>query len=74
MSTEGAKTQMGITDVFRDAKSVTQKLDQKRSEELHRLWPNSGEVSVMDDLKCAGSKKTIEPVCEGCIKGLENKP
>lgn len=32
MSTEGAKTQMGITDVFRDAKSVTQKLDQKRSE------------------------------------------
>lgn len=47
------RTLTGITGDSRGAKSVILKPAPKHSEELPRLWPNSGEVSVVDDIKLA---------------------
>ena len=53
MSMVDVRTLTGITGDSRGAKSVILKPAPKHSEELPRLWPNSGEVSVVDDIKLA---------------------
>lgn len=69
MSMVDVRTLTGITGDSRGAKSVILKPAPKHSEELPRLWPNSGEVSVVDDIKLAlrGDKETAKRLTDARV-------
>ena len=53
MSMVDVRTLTGITGDSRGAKSVNPKTRSKTFGGIAKLWPNSGEVSVVDDIKLA---------------------
>ena len=69
MSMVDVRTLTGITGDSRGAKSVILKPAPKHSEELPRLWLNSGEVSAMDDVKLAllGDKEAARRLTEAGV-------